>query len=194
MKKSFLIATVSFLALSLAASAGTLSGSVKGAQGQSVVYLEALQAGAAAPAAGQAYKMDQKGMKFIPHVLVVPLGATVEFDNDDAGAHNVRWASIGGQTRFGHNLGTFGAGQKASWKFEHAGVVPLMCTMHPDMSAYIIVAPSPYYAETDQILGDFFIQNVPDGQYKAVVWHNGKTTSQLVKVAGNTKVDLTAGK
>jgi plastocyanin len=194
MKKSLFIGMVSLLALSLAASAGTLSGSVKGAQGQSVVYLQGVQAAAPAAASNQTYKMDQRGMKFIPSVLVVPVGATVEFDNDDAGAHNVRWPSIGGQTRFGHNLGNFGAGQKATWKFEHAGVVPLMCTMHPDMSAYIIVTPSPYYAQTDQILGDFFIQNVPDGQYKAFVWHNGKTTSQVVNVAGNTKVELTAGK
>jgi len=194
MKKNLLIAVIGFMALSLAASAGTLSGSVKGAQGQSVVYLEPVQAAPPAPAPTQVYKMDQRGMKFIPSVLVVPVGATVEFLNDDAGAHNVRWASIGGQSRFGHNLGNFAAGQKGTWKFEHAGVVPLMCTMHPDMSAYIIVTPSPYYAQTDQILGDFFIQNVPDGQYKAVVWHNGKTTSQVVKVAGNTKVDLAAGK
>jgi plastocyanin len=194
MKKNFLVVVVCLLALSLAASAGTLSGSVKGAPGQSVVYLQAVQAGAPAAAPAQVYKMDQKGMKFLPSVLVVPVGSTVEFDNDDAGSHNVRWPSIGGQTRFGHNLGTFGAGQKATWKFEHAGVVPLMCTMHPDMSAYIIVTPSPYYAETDQILGGFFIQNVPDGQYKAFVWHNGKTSSQLVNVAGNTKVDLTVGK
>lgn len=194
MKKNLLIAMVSFLALSLVASAGTLSGSVKGAQGQAVVYLEPVQAASPAAAPTQVYKMDQRGMKFIPSILVVPVGATVEFDNDDAGAHNVRWASIGGQSRFGHNLGTFGAGQKATWKFEHPGAVPLMCTMHPDMAATIIVTPSPYFAQTDQILGDFFIQNVPDGQYKAVVWNKGKTASQLVKIAGNTKVDLTAGK
>ena len=194
MKKNLSLAVACFVGLGLTANAGTLSGSVKGSQGQSVVYLQAVQASAPAPAPTQVYKMDQKGMKFIPNILVVPQGATVEFDNDDAGSHNVRWPSIGGQIRFGHNLGTFGAGQKATWKFEHAGVVPLMCTMHPDMSAYIIVTPSPYYAETDQILGDYFIQNVPDGQYKAFVWHNGKTTSQLVSVAGNTKVDFTLGK
>ena len=194
MKKNLLIAMVSFLALSLVASAGTLSGSVKGAQGQAVVYLEPVQAASPASAPTQVYKMDQRGMKFVPNILVVPVGATVEFDNDDAGAHNVRWPSIGGQTRFGHNLGTFGAGQKATWKFDHPGVVPLMCTMHPDMAATIIVTPTPYYAQTDQILGDFFIQNVPDGQYKAVVWNKGKTSSQVVKIAGNTKVDLTAGK
>jgi plastocyanin len=193
MKRNFLMAVICVSALVAIASAGTLSGNVKGS-GSSVVYLESVQAKAAAPAPAQVYKMDQKGMKFIPSVLVVPVGATVEFDNDDAGSHNVRWPSIGGQSHFGHNLGTFGAGQKGTWKFEHAGVVPLMCTMHPDMSAYIIVTPSPYFAQTDQILGDYFIQNVPDGQYKATVWHNGKTTTKLVTVAGTTKLDFALGK
>ncbi|HEU5334861.1 MAG TPA: plastocyanin/azurin family copper-binding protein [Terriglobales bacterium] len=194
MKRNVLITAISLLALSLVASAGTLSGSVKGAKGQSVVYLQALQNGAPAPASSQVYKMDQKGMKFIPNVLVVPVGATVEFDNEDAAAHNVYWPSISGDKHFKHNLGTFPSGQKASYKFDHAGVVPLLCNVHPDMQAYIIVTPTPYYAQTDQILGDYFIQNVPDGQYKAFVWHKGKTTSQLVKVAGNTKIDFTVGK
>jgi plastocyanin len=144
MKKSLLIAIVSFLALTLAASAGTLSGSVKGGQGQAVVYLEPVQASAPAPAPAQVYKMDQRGMKFIPSILVVPVGATVEFDNDDAGSHNVRWASIGGQNRFGHNLGTFGAGQKATWKFEHPGAVPLMCTMH-ELPAWRTPTPMPVW-------------------------------------------------
>jgi plastocyanin len=194
MKRNFLVAIGCFLALSLAASAGTLSGSVKGAQGQSVVYLEAAQATAPAPAPKQAYKMDQKGMKFIPDVLVVPVGATVEFDNEDAAAHNVYWPSISGDKKLKHNLGTFPTGQKAAYKFDHPGVVPVLCNVHPDMSAYIIVTPTPYYAQTDQILGGYFIQNVPDGQYKAIVWHKGKSTSQVVKVAGNTKVDFTIGK
>ncbi|HLK34131.1 MAG TPA: cupredoxin domain-containing protein [Terriglobales bacterium] len=194
MKKNLLPAITCFLALSLAASAGTLSGSVKGAPGQSVVYLQAVQAGAPAAASSQLFKMDQKGMKFIPSVLVVPVGATVEFDNEDAGAHNVYWSSISGNKKLGHNLGTFPTGQKATFKFEHPGVVPILCNIHPEMSATIIVTPSPYYAQTDQILGDYFIQNVPDGEYKAFVWHGGKTTFQLVKVAGNTKIDFTLGK
>jgi plastocyanin len=194
MKSNLLLAVGCFLALSLAASAGTLSGSVKGAPGQSVVYLQALQGTAPAPASKQVYKMDQKGMKFLPDVLVVPVGATVEFDNEDAAAHNVYWPSISGDKKLKHNLGTFPTGQKATYKFDHPGVVPVLCNIHPEMSAYIIVTPSPYYAETDQILGGYFIQNVPDGQYKAFVWHKGKTTSQLVKVAGNTKADFTIGK
>ncbi len=192
MKNDVLILVACLLTLGLVANAGTLSGSVKGAQGQSVVYLQVMQGTAPAAAPTQLYKMDQKGMKFVPHVLAVPLGATVEFDNDDAGAHNVNWPSISGNKKLGHNLGTFPSGQKASFKFEHPGVVPVRCSLHPEMSAYIIVSPSQYYAETDQILGDYFIPNVPDGQYKAFVWHEGKPEiSEVIKVAGNTKADFT---
>ena len=65
--------------------------------------------------------------------------------------------------------------------------------LHPEMSASVIVSPSSYFAETDQILGDYFIANVPDGEYKAFVRHEGKPeTSQVIKVAGNTKMDFSA--
>lgn len=192
MKSNIVGSLICLLALGLSASAGTLSGSVKGAHGQSVVYLEPSQGKAPAPASTQAYKMDQKGMKFVPHVMAVPTGATVEFDNDDVVAHNVYWPSISGDKKLHHNLGTFPPGQAASFKFERPGVVPIRCSLHPDMSAYIIVSPSPYNAVTDEILGDYFIANVPDGQYKAVVWHEGKSEiSQEIKVAGNTKMNFT---
>jgi plastocyanin len=192
MKRNVVASVICLLALGLAVSAGTLSGSVKGAHGQSVVYLEPSQGKAPAPASTQVYKMDQKGMKFVPHVMAVPAGATVEFDNDDVVAHNVYWPSIGGDKKLHHNLGTFPPGQAASFKFEHTGVVPIRCSLHPDMAAYIIVSPSQYYAVTDEILGDYFIANVPDGQYKAVVWHEDKPAlSQVIKTAGNTKMNFT---
>jgi plastocyanin len=177
--------------MGLTANAGTLSGSVKSAHGQSVVYLE-MQGTAAASATEHVYNMDQKGMKFVPHIMAVPVGATVEFDNHDIVAHNVNWSSIGGDKKFHHNLGTFPPGQSASFKFKHTGVVPIRCSLHPDMSAYIIVSPSPYFAVTDEILGDYFIANIPDGQYKAVVWHEDKPElSQVIKISGNTKVNFT---
>ena len=190
--KNLVIAVICLLTLGLMANAGTLSGSVKGAHGQSVVYLQPMQGTAPAPATKLVYKMDQKGMKFVPHIMAVPVNATVEFNNHDIVAHNVNWSSIGGDKKLHHNLGTFPPGQNASFKFEHTGVVPIRCSLHPDMSAYIIVSPSPYYAVTDEILGDYFIANVPDGQYKAVVWHEGKPEiSQVIKVAGNTKINFT---
>ncbi len=191
MKRNVVASAICLLGLGLAAKAGTMSGSVKGAHGQSVVYLQPMQGTAAAPATKQVYKMDQKEMKFVPHIMAVPVGATVEFDNHDIVTHNVNWSSIGGDKKLHHNLGTFPPGQNASFKFEHTGVVPIRCSLHPDMSAYIIVSPSPYFAVTDEILGDYFIANVPDGQYKAVVWHEGKPEMlQEIKVAGNTKMNF----
>jgi plastocyanin len=190
--KNLIVSLAFLLALGLTANAGTLNGSVKGAQGQSVIYLQQMQGITPAPASKQVYKMDQKGMKFVPHIMAVPVGSTVEFDNHDVVTHNVNWPSVGGDKKLHHNLGTFPPGQSASFKFEHTGVVPVRCSLHPDMSAYIIVSPSPYFSVTDEILGDYFIPNVPDGQYKAVVWHEGKPEiSQLIKVAGNTKINFT---
>ncbi len=182
------------LAAGLVANAGTLSGNVKAGTGSSVVYLESTTQKKALPPPTQTYKMDQAGMKFVPNMLVVPIGAIVEFLNSDMAAHNVSWHSVGGDRRLAHNLGTFPKGQKASWKFDHPGAVPIVCSTHSEMLATIIVSPSPYYAQTDQVLGDYFIQNVPDGQYKVTVWNHGKTSSKQVAVAGNTKLDLSFAK
>ena len=189
MKSTILVAIVFLLATGLVASAGTLSGNVKAGAGPTVVYLETLVKQSFPPPTA-AYKVDQKGMKFIPDMLVVPQGATVEFLNNDNDAHNVSWVAVGGDHRLARNLGTYPRGQTASWKFDHPGAIHIVCNRHSDMLATIIVTPTPYFAQPDQILGDYFIQNVPDGQYKLTVWHNGKTTTKDVTVAGNTKADL----
>jgi hypothetical protein len=73
-------------------------------------------------------------------------------------------------------------------------VVPLLCNVHPEMSAYIIVSPTPYYAESDKS-GEYKIENVPDGTYTVTAWHEGaKSKSTSVKVAGDTTEDFTLSK
>ena len=73
-------------------------------------------------------------------------------------------------------------------------IVPLLCNVHPEMSGYIVVSPTPYFAETDGS-GGYKIQNVPDGKYTVVAWHQGsKPQSQAVNVAGTGKADFTLSK
>jgi hypothetical protein len=68
--------------------------------------------------------------------------------------------------------------------------VPLLCNVHPEMSGYIIVSPTPYYAESDEA-GNFKIANVPDGSYMVTAWHEGfKTQTKPVMVSGATKLDF----
>ncbi len=192
MKAKYAAVLIFILMFALALSAGTLSGKVSGVSGKSVVYLDA--PGKTFPAPDKKPVMDQKGLLFNPHIMVIQQGTTVEFLNSDNVQHNVFWPSIGGDKKAGHNLGTWPKGEKRPWKFDHPGVAPLLCNVHPEMAGYIVVSPSPYFAETDDS-GTYNIDNVPDGTYTVTVWHEGaKPTTKSVTVSGATKADFTVSK
>ena len=193
MKRIALVTLTAMTALGTVAFAGTIHGKVSGVKGVSVVYVEA-PAGKTFPAPSQHVTMDQKGLMFVPHILAIQLGTTVEFLNSDSVAHNVFWPSISGNKKEGHNLGTWPKGEKRPFTFNTPGVVPLLCNVHPEMSGYIIVSPTPYFAETDAS-GNYKIENVPDGKYNVVAWHEGmKPQSKSVDVAGTGKADFTLSK
>ena len=179
--------------LCMAASAGDIGGKVTGMKGKSVVYIDAI-AGKTFPAPKDQPVMDQKGLLFSPHILAVQQGTTVQFLNSDNVAHNVFWTAVGGDKKAGHNLGTWPKGEKRPFTFDKAGVVPLFCNVHPDMAGYIVVSPTPYFAETDDG-GSYTIKDVPDGSYSVTVWHEGaKAQSKPVTVAGGGKADFTLTK
>ncbi len=155
------------------------------------VYTEAIP-GKTFPPPAKPVTMDQKNLKFIPHVLVVLKGTTVNFLNSDTVLHNVFWPSIGGNRKLGHNLGTWPQGQEKSFTFNDLGVVPLLCNVHPEMSGYVIVVPTPYFAVTNRE-GDFVIADIPAGKYTLTTWsEEGKPVTQAVDVtAGTAAVSLT---
>ena len=179
--------------LCAAAWAGDIEGKVTGMKGNSVIYVDAI-AGKTFPAPKDHPVMDQKGLVFAPHIMVVPQGTTVEFLNSDTVQHNVFWTAIGSDKKAGHNLGTWPKGEKRSFTFDKPGVVPLLCNVHPDMGAYILVSPTPYFAETDDS-GNYKVKDVPDGSYTVTVWHEGaKSQSKPVSVSGGAKADFTVSK
>src|SRR5271169_2984655 len=139
--------------------------------------------------------VDQQKMSFIPHVMVVQLGTTVEFLNSDPVGHNVYWPSISGNKKLQHNLGTWPKGEKKSFQFNDVGVASLLCNVHPEMNGYIVVSPTPYFAVTDKS-GNYEIKNVPAGKYTLKTWsEDGKVTTQAVEVgAGSVTADLTVKK
>jgi len=178
------------LLLSLAARAATLSGKVTGVPGVSVIYIEAIP-GKTFPAPAQQPVMAQRRLMFDPHILAVQQGGTVEFLNSDSVAHNVFWPSVGGNKKLGHNLGTWPQNEKRAFKFDTAGAVPLLCNVHTEMSGFIVVVPTPYFALTGES-GEYKIENVPNGSYNLTAWHEGiKNQSKHVDVAGDTKADFT---
>jgi plastocyanin len=191
--KHHLVLAVLLMTAFVTSEAGTISGKVSGIAGESVVYVDAIQ-GKTFPAPTQKPVMDQKGLMFQPHIVVVQQGTTVEFLNSDSVAHNVFWISVGGNKKLGHNLGTWPKGEQKSFKFDTSGVVPVFCNVHPEMSAYIVVVPTPYFATSDQA-GSYKIENVPDGSYTVTAWHEGaKNQSKPVSVSGDAKADFTLSK
>jgi plastocyanin len=195
MNRNIVLVVAAVGVLTLAANAGTISGKVSGVAGESVVYVDTI-AGKTFPAPAEHPVIDQKGLLFQPHIVVVQAGTTVEFLNSDKVAHNVFWPSLqqGAKKLPGKNLGTWPQGEKRPFKFDQPGVAALLCNVHPEMSAYVVVVPTPYYATTDKG-GNYKIENVPDGQYNVVAWHEGaKNQSKAVAVAGDAKADFTLSK
>ena len=139
--------------------------------------------------------IDQKKMAFIPHVVAVQQGTTVEFLNSDPVGHNVYWPSISGNKKLTHNLGTWPKGEKKPFQFNDLGVASLLCNVHPEMSGYVVVVPTPYFAVTDKE-GNFEIKNIPAGKYTLKTWsEDGKPTTQAVDVsAASTTVELAVKK
>lgn len=174
------------LAASPAARAGSLTGTVKclGAKNSAdaVVYVDSIPGKTFAPPEEHA-KIDQKNMVFIPHVLPVLLGTTVDFLNSDPFLHNV-FSPDKCAEKF--NLGSWPQGQVRSYTFKKQCVATLLCNVHPEMEAFAVAVPTPYFAVTDEN-GAYAIKDLPDGTYTVRVWHPKlKATSQQVTVSGDT--------
>jgi len=193
MKTKLFVLAILIAGLTVGAWAGDIEGKVTGMKGKSVVYVDTI-AGKTFPAPKDHPVMDQKGLMFSPHIMVVQQGTTVEFLNSDTVQHNVFWTAIGSDKKLGHNLGTWPKGEKRSFTFDKPGVVPMLCNVHPEMAGYLVVSPTTYFAETDDS-GAYKIKDVPDGSYTVTVWHEGaKNQSKPVTVAGGGKADFTLTK
>lgn len=186
------------LCLAGTAQAGEIKGkvSVQGLKSAEniAVYVDAIP-GKDFPAPTQHIVVDQKQMKFVPHVVAVEKGTTVEFLNSDPVGHNVYWPSISGNKKLAHNLGTWPKGEKKPFQFNDLGVASLLCNVHPEMSGYVVVVATPYFAVTDKD-GNFVIKDVPAGKYTLKTWsEEGKPVTQAVEVSGaSTSVALTVSR
>jgi plastocyanin len=150
---------------------------------RSVVFLEsAPQAAFETPAPGRA-RLDQKNETFVPYVLAVTVGSTVDFPNSDRIYHNV--FSLSKAKRF--DLGRYPRGQSRSVTFDRPGVVRVFCEIHSHMSAFILVFAHRYFAVTDAE-GRYRIEGVPPGGYTLAVWNDGRVRARRevrVEAAGD---------
>ena len=142
-----------------------------------VVWLETAPAGVKWQAPLPKVEMDQKGCVFVPRLVIVPVGGTVEFLNSDRLLHNL------------HSLSTENAsfnrtqpkGRTVPITFSKPEIVAVTCDLHSWMKSWVVVAEHPFYAVTDPA-GEFRIPNVPPGKYRLRMWQEalGEATRDVV--------------
>jgi plastocyanin len=131
-------------------------------------------------------RLVQKNKSFMPHILVVPAGSSVEFPNRDPFFHNV--FSLFEGKRF--DLGLYEAGTSRTVRFDRPGISYIFCNIHPEMSAIVITTTTPWYAIA-KADGQLSIADVPYGRYLLHVWSEGmgpENTQPLTReitIAGN---------
>lgn len=157
--------------------------------------------------AGAQFMMDQQNLTFVPHILPIPVGATIQFPNNDEVDHNV--FSMSRTKKF--NLGSYKPGEIKTVLFEKPGIVELRCDVHAEMSAFIMVMKNPYWAVTDA-KGRFEIPDLndlkqhgisdvgslPPGKYFIKTWHEKLKTQKRAVIVPNdsdvsVEIDLTRG-
>ena len=190
--------------------AGTIKGTVK-VKGLRTPENVMVYLAKAPPASGDLSKaelvMDQRNLEFIPHVLPVLVGSTVQFPNNDKVDHNI--FSMSRTQKF--NLGSYKPGESKTMVFDKPGIVEVRCDVHAEMASYILVMKNPYFAVSDK-KGHFEIPD-PDylkqtglenaaglaaGKYTVKTWHEklkSQKKSVVVPDSGDisVKLDLTRG-
>lgn len=175
--------------------AGTVTGQVQllekgGAKASDlsdvVVFVEGVKAAKPKPATAT---VVMKAKSFRPHIVVIPVGGTIEFPNQDPIFHNA--FSVSPENKF--DLELYKRPKTGSWTFKAPGVVNVYCNIHPQMSAVVVVRDNPYYAKSSKD-GAFTIEGVPAGKYTLVAWHErggDKAVEITVPAEGQLAVSLT---
>ncbi len=171
-----LIALIAVLA-STSAYAGKITGTVDAKPSKflkdTIVYVKSVPGTKLTP---KTVEIDQKGMEFDPHIVLLGVGDTVKFHNHDKVDHTVM--SHDG----GYDLGSWGTGGTKDHQFTSEGVFAQVCKIHPEMLAYVFVGQNRFAAMVDD-KGDFTIDGLPAGTYELDVWNPKlKAAPQQVKV------------
>jgi plastocyanin len=154
-----------------------------------VVYLETAPRGAFEERPGPTVVLDQRNENFVPHVLAITTGTSVEFLNSDRTYHNV--FSLSKLNSF--DLGRYPPGRSKSVRFDHPGIVRVFCEIHSHMNAFILVFAHRHFAVTG-VQGEYRIDGIPPGTYTVSVWHpalSGKSeTVRIPEAGGEVELDF----
>jgi plastocyanin len=193
MLKFLLALSLTAFVSTVAVNAGDIQGTVKaiGARNaeNAVIYIDKIDGQTFNPSEKHAM-IDQKNLMFMPHVLPVIAGTTVDFHNNDDVMHNV-FSPDKCADKF--NLGSWPKGENRSYTFKNAGCrATLLCNVHPEMEGYVVVLQNPYFAVSAKD-GTYSIKNVPPGKYILTIWHEklkGKPVEIVVPKEGAVTQDF----
>lgn len=130
--------------------------------------------------------VDQRGRKFIPHISAVTVGTEISFPNNDTVFHNV-FAAFDAKK---FDLGMYPRGKTKIQSFPKPGLVALMCSIHAEMSAYVMVVDTPYFTVADS-KGKFKLPPAQAGRYTLRCWHeSGETWSSTIEVPKTSQVSI----
>ena len=169
--------------------AGGISGKINGpaiADYSNVIIYAEKNPKESVPALDTPAVIDQVNMTFVPHVLTVLVGTTVSFPNSESVQHNVY--STSRAKRF--NLGTYPRGITKVVVFDKPGEVEVLCNVHADMLAYVLVLETPHFTVAAKD-GNYSLKGLPPGNYTVTVWQERfKSVSQPVEIKGTATVSL----
>ncbi len=139
--------------------------------------------------------MDQARLVFVPHVLPIVRGTTVKFLNSDPILHNVMWLASKDGAYPRRNLGTWGKGASKRFTFGKEGHVVVLCNVHPEMEAHVVVLQNPFFAVVGK-KGTYEIKDVPPGKYSVKTWYpkarrlKSKSAEVTVEAGKSAKLDF----
>jgi plastocyanin len=132
-----------------------------------VVSIENIQRGKRQQRVREGALLDQKDCRYVPHVVLVPVGVSLTLKNSDGILHNVHSHSVENPP-FNKPQPKFKKTMQAT--FTKPETIKITCDAHAWMSGWIVVHEHPYYTVTDES-GRFVLTNVPSGEYTLRVWH-----------------------
>jgi len=152
-----------------------------------VVWLQNPPPGARPETPPAKIEMDQKGCAFVPHVVLVPAGGTVEFLNSDRLLHNLH--SVGKENPPFNR--TQPRGRAIPITFAKPEIIRVDCDLHSWMRAWVVVADHPFYALSNET-GEFVLAGVPPGTYTLSVWQEalGTVTREVTVGAEDARVTV----
>ena len=144
-----------------------------------------------APVAPVSAILDQINLAFVPDILVIPVGSTVEFPNSDSVSHQIY--SFSPTKRF--QLPLYHGKPYPPVHFDEAGIVTLGCNIHDKMVGYILVTDATFFGRTDA-RGVWSVPDLPRGTYHVSLWHPllrepAAALDRAVSITGDEAENLT---